>query len=159
MNQGSEGENQSKILRKKKEVIQKWEILQEHILQMMEEAMHWRNSAEDYDALVRNYYLQRQKHQKEVMRLNQILYGTHHPQIGLPGDMKMTDGCSSQGEGSAVRERNNGGMIIDDNINNNNYHYNNVLTTHGHNMNCSRKRKIHVQQGIQMVDTKVLRLS
>lgn len=119
--------------------------------------MHWRNSAEDYDALVRNYYLQRQKHQKEVMRLNQILYGPHHPQIGLPCDMIMTDGCSSQGEGSAVWERNNGAMIIDDTINNNDN--NNVLTTHGHNMNCSRKRKVHAQQGIQMVDSKVLRLS
>lgn len=158
MNQGVWGEKESKILSKKKEAIQKWEILQEHILQMMEEAMHWRNSAEDYDALVRNYYLQRQKHQKEVMRLNQILYGPHHPQLGLPGDMTMTDGGSSPGEGSAVRG-NNGAMNIDDNMNNNNNNNNNVLTTHGHNINYSRKRKFHVQQGIQMVDTKVHRLS
>ncbi len=158
MSQGVWGENESKILRKKKEAIEKWEILQEHILQMMEEAMHWRNSAEDYDALVRNYYLQRQKHQKEVMRLNQILYGHHHPQLGLSCDMNMTDGGSNHGEGSDFQERNNNkcAMIIDDDISNNNNN-NHVLTAHGHNINYSRKRKIHLQQGILMVGKKVQR--
>jgi len=157
MNQSTSHINVSEILIKKKEAIEKWEILQEHILQMMEEAMHWRNSAEDYDVLVRNYYLQRQKHQKEVMRLNQILYGPHHPQLGVPCDMSMRDGFSNHGECSAFQikgeHNNNCAMIIDDDISNsngNNNNSNNVFTAHVHNINHSRKRKSHLQQGLQV---------
>lgn len=67
--------NVAEIQRQKEELKKKWEFHQEYMLHMMQEALHWQSSAESYDSLVRDYYIARQKHQKDVMRLNQILYG------------------------------------------------------------------------------------
>lgn len=63
------------IQKEKEELKKKWEFHQEYMLHMMQEALHWQSSSESYDSLVRDYYIARQKHQKDVMRLNQILYG------------------------------------------------------------------------------------
>lgn len=57
---------------------QSWEFQQQYMLQMMNDAVSWQCSSEQYDSLVRDYYIARQKHQKEVMRLNQILYSSEN---------------------------------------------------------------------------------
>ena len=75
-------ENIETHIEKKKQILcAEWEFKQNLILQRMEQACHWQNDEAGYHEAIREYYLQRQQHQKEVMRLNQILYGPYHPEI------------------------------------------------------------------------------
>ena len=39
-------------------------------------------SKEEYDQLVQSYYLARAQHQTEMLRLNQVLYGSRDPPTG-----------------------------------------------------------------------------
>ena len=67
------------IQQQKARLKQSWEFQQEYMLQMMNDAVSWKCSSEQYNCMVRDYYIARQKHQKEVMRLNQILYHSENP--------------------------------------------------------------------------------
>ena len=74
-------ENPQTVKLQKEELRKKWEFQQEYLLDMMNDALHWQSNAESYDSLVRDYYIARQKHQKEIMRLNQILYGSENAPV------------------------------------------------------------------------------
>ena len=54
---------------------ERWHAEREGLLRHLEEAWHWRQNAEDYDACLHRYYIQRAKHQQRAVRLNQVLYG------------------------------------------------------------------------------------
>ncbi|KAI8105392.1 hypothetical protein M9435_000558 [Picochlorum sp. BPE23] len=95
------------IQKEKEELKKKWEFHQEYMLHMMQEALHWQSSSESYDSLVRDYYIARQKHQKDVMRLNQILYGPDSAKVQAysndTGDMEEM--VVDQGSRQPLRER------------------------------------------------------
>jgi hypothetical protein len=74
-------ENFQTIKVQKEELKKKWEFQQDYLMDMMNDAVHWQSNAESYDSLVRDYYIARQKHQKEIMRLNQILYGSENATV------------------------------------------------------------------------------
>ena len=80
------------IQQKKENLKRSWEFQQEYMLQMMNDAMSWKCSSEQYNCLVRDYYIAREKHQKEVMRLNQILYYSENASVPFSrGDQMMSD--------------------------------------------------------------------
>lgn len=73
--------NPCEIQEQKAKLKQSWDFQQQYMLQMMSDAMSWKCSSEQYNCLVRDYYIARQKHQKEVMRLNQILYSSENSHV------------------------------------------------------------------------------
>lgn len=54
---------------------ERWRAEQDGLMRHLEDAWHWRQNAEEYDACLQRYYIQRAKHQQRAVRLNQVLYG------------------------------------------------------------------------------------
>jgi len=67
----------------------KWDETTEVYMSRAAYACHWQQSAEEYDQIVREYYIEREKHQTECCRLNQVLYGpfTACPALEQPAAM------------------------------------------------------------------------
>lgn len=99
--------NLQEIHREKEELKKKWQFHQEYMLHLMQEALHWQYSSESYDSLVRDYYIARQKHQKDVMRLNQILYGPDSAKVhAYSNDAGDAEGMVvDEGSREPLRER------------------------------------------------------
>lgn len=110
------------IRQEKERIKQSWDFQQEYMLQMMSDALSWKCSSEQYNCLVRDYYIARQKHQKEVMRLNQILYNSENvPVQGYAGssipssrDQAMTDRIPLHSNNACTPQE----MILGDSVQN-----------------------------------------
>lgn len=54
---------------------QQWKDLEGRMLDQLEHMFHWQAHEGEYNDALQSYYLQRAKHQAEMVRLNQVLYG------------------------------------------------------------------------------------
>jgi hypothetical protein len=69
---------------------ERWRAEQDGLMRHLEEAWHWRQNAEEYDACLQRYYIQRAKHQQRAVRLNQVLYG--HTIMSAANMMEVCEG-------------------------------------------------------------------